>query len=1114
MKTALTNGLVAELNEAKARLAELQDVTKKVAKRSKRIAKAELRVQRVLSAMKAIVVSNAKAKADAKAEAKRQARLARKGRLQLKTVASQRKARALLRTLTEMAEVEVPLFLNEIKVTLGFKTAVGPRPAVKAFSVSKDGNRMNIQFFAASKKPNRKTKADNKNRKTKHRVDFEKAVHKDVKARGNKQSGPKAASFNLSASEYTLGYFRDGKQTLIQGEKHEVRAAIRGMLELKGTNQYLRSDVTPFIYVRGFEKEEFMNEQERIMTKYVSLTDVRNSRLQEGTLVQRNSESHLIRDLCEMKEFTIEAMEPGMAENIVETKVNAYDNTAQLNFKIVPVVNQLVQWFTKTFKKAFSVSVFEQIEIIQAFVSNGIVLHNGKEFVLYTLNSASPAQTRKGEAAFYEYARSNRNDVLAKLHNHDLRAKAVYSRFSASFDLPVYGGSKDGIWKFKMDKDPKRLDMAASGSRRSNMYSALFGEMEIIKEQKYKNGVGGEETITILQSVNTMLNGRKRRIVIIGDMVRFAQDHAIVVRRNENVEATPELVEDDFVFEKNMTDGGILLSDEVTYYLKAEGNLQDEGQSVQARGANGLKPFSYGVYKLREMTGADMVFMDGALKLDVLPSLLDGTFSLSVVQGSRLEQEEDVALVATQALLAMDVPRRNLKMLTTISTAYVKSAIHDEERAQKLLNIASESEDDSSEEDVEEVDQNVEIDMTDAGVLNVLRHAPSAFKDMAIKKKVANLMAKPLEKIKMGNILVKEAKMRHMGFDIFMVVKAVQGLIDDVFAGVEMPTVKYVDSIPAGCAIVVDAEGNLRTGYFLAVRYPILKKEEVRKVLAIDTLLTEEATIYYRDAARNGFFKGLVLFNSVDMLTESMSGADFDGDTCLVIFNSYIVNNFKNAVKMLDFYIDDEGKLQGGCPWADPTEAPDVRKVLGSFLDDKDIFVEQEVVNGKRTWTLKFKAEDVTSNDEAVKRDIYYVFNRMAAAHITSTAKESSIGSWTNHLMNLEEVLLTMGAELTYLQANCIEQSKLLTPEGDTKAYELYEAHKALLVEFDQYEALAKWLVCVVRWAIDEAKHGGAFAKPLDHIIAPFDHEKLPTPEQLLFYAQNKDVFYPVRMFV
>jgi len=933
---------------------------------------------------------------------------------------------------------------------------------------------------------------------------FKKAVNAEIKVRHH---GPKAPSFNLSAREYVLAFIVNGETVLIEGEKAQRVAALRKMLTLKGDGYVLRDNVTPFIYIRGFEKDEA-----GVMH---SLVDVKTSRLLSNTLVQRNSENHLVRDLCEFNDFEMYTRQNNDRKVIETSVVKAFDNTKQLNFRVVPVVEELAFMLTKEFAKLFKMSLLELAKIVQKFILNGIALHNGEELVLYTPNSASPAQTRKGEAAFYEFARANRPTLEQKLKDHNLRVTAVYSRFNASFELSVYGGEQDGKWKFKIDKDPKRLDMAASGSRFSTVMEALFGEMEIIREGDYTNGVGKKEHVTVLQSKHKMLNGRKRRIILIGDMMRTVTERAVIVQRAE----MPKLIEEDIEFVKNMTDGGILFSEEVAYYLKQEGNMKDEGQSVQARGANGLKPFAYGTYKLRQMTGADMVFMDGAMKLDLLPSLLDGSFKLSIVQASRMEEEEDMALVATQALLAMDVPQKNMKLLNMFTASYVKSAPFDGKMALKLLNVESdyydkmEKGDTSADEDAdaeeveveveeEEIDKNVMMDDVLIDIKDLLSTNPEIIKDMAVKRKVQNLLTKPLEKIKKGGILVKDAKMRHMGFDIFMVVKAIQGVVDELFDGKE-PVVKYVDSIPAGCAIVVDSKGNLRRGYFLAVRYPILKKEEVRKVLAVDTLANEEAMRYYVEAAKAGFFKGLVLFNSVDMTTEAMSGADFDGDTCLVIFNQYVVNSFKNKVKMLDFFKDENGEVEGGCPWARPEEAPDVFALVGDFIEANKLNVEQEVVNGSRTWTLKFDKADVLDEERA--KLVYYVFNRMAAAHIVATAKVSSIGKWTNRLMNVEDILLDIQRDIIVLSED------IAVSENAQEKLEMTHQRYLLAVEYGNYEDIANWLVCIVRWAIDEAKHGGAFDEPLSHIVDVF--ETNPTPEELLYHAKSEH-FFPVRLFV
>lgn len=912
---------------------------------------------------------------------------------------------------------------------------------------------------------------------------------------------PKKPSFNLSASETHIAFLSAGNLLIMPTELKEAakflkKNAIVSTDELGRAS--IHPSVKPFIFVKGYAKDPVLNENGQVTGHTIHVLDsVEHFRRDSRTLVQRNSESMLVRDLCELKTFQIEAPDNLDRGNIVVNKVEAYENTHQLNLRVNNVTEFLTELFSNE-KLGVKLPLSESERFIRNTVLNGAILDNSLEMKLYTLNSASPAQTRKGEAAFFFVGQAPRdlNAMEALLSDTRARAAAVYRRFSASFKLQVFGKVKDGKRIFKLDKDPKRLDMHGSGSKPSNVHQNLFGKMQIIKKFQFTDVIGTEREMIVLESLKPMKGGVKRRIAIVEDLYMKVEQETIVVKKPQEAEQAlegltqePSLVKGVFSFDKNLTDGGILVSSDVALFLKQEGHFSSATQCFQARGANGVKPFAYAVHKLREMAEVDMVLFGGSRKLDVLPSLLDGTFKLSIVQAARMEEEKPNTLVATQALLAMSTPAANLKLLNMLSTGFVHSALHSASRAKQLLNIEIAGEGKNVGEEVEESLSPVDMNPKERGIKRILQESDVALKDFVQKKALLSLMSKPLEKIRKGHVFMDDAAMKHMAFDLFLAANAVGDVIRKHDNGDEDIQMEYVDSIPVGKVVVVKYGGGLRRGKALLVRYPILKHEEVQKVeTAVE--FSEEAQRYYEEASELGFYQGIVIFNALDMMSEAMSGADFDGDTCLVIFNKLVVDPFHPRTMILDYFIDPEsGQLEGGCPWSDPRQAPDVYEVLGEDMPE-GLEVEQVVENGFRTWNLVFNETDVHQRPMAV----YFVFNRMAAAHIVQTAKQSSIGRWTNILMNVEDVLLEIRQE--------IELAKQLG---------LGEKLRELETEHGHYELLAKWLVYVVRWAIDEAKHGGAFSQPLAGIIGYL--EEMPVADTLKSLHES-DAFFPTRLFL
>jgi len=1015
--TATVNVLANEVAVAKARLAELQDASIRVSKREKKVAKATARVYRAEKALKKGVLAMKTAEKQERRANNKQAR-------QTALAPAQKRARQLLLMLTQMAEVEIPNFLSEYKLAL------------------------RIQFFA--KAPKAKFEKAKPAKQPKGRL----SIAELFKRSGlKKTTGPKKPSFNLSADNVNLAFFdAKGKFTSLEPK------TLKHLLKTDDMNQLtIDESVQLFMFLRGS-------------------TRVEDSVMNENTLVQRNSESMLVRDTAKvLTTFPITKKDPLNREDVIVQEVEGYDNTKQLNLKVSLVVEKLTDIFTSsTVVNQFGTVSEDALDaLIKNTILNGVLLldESQKKIKVFTLNSAAPSQTRKGEAAFWQYGEQEGYANMHKLlFNEAARSLAVYGRFVATYRMHEYGKLNKAMNKrvFKMDKDPKRTDMPASGSRPSNVMGKLFGQLEITDRFPYQDDENKDKEGIELTSVNKMMGGVKRNILIIEDPTHLVRATAKVVNKLDEKTGKPAITTVTKDFEKNLVDGGILVSPEITQFLVAEGILEHEGQSFQGRGVAGVKPFAYGTPMLKEETGYDMILMSGALKLDVLPALLEGRFEFAVVQGSRKEFKEDIAPVATQALLATGTPKKNLKRLHQISKGRIQASLFSASKALKLLGVT----DNFDESKLEELDANEEFNDIiegETGVKAVLKQAPRALKDGVQKQRLASLLTKSLEKIVLGNVLVDDAKMRHMGFDIFMVMSAVKSINRQRKEGVAVPKMEWVPSIPAGCAVVVDADGNLRVGEFIAARYPALKREEIRKVFATDKFGSEEARAYYEKAAKMGFFKGLVLFNSVDMTTEAMSGADFDGDTCLVIFNSLMVEPFENKTPILDFYLSGTSAPKGGCPWSEPKEAVDLRR----FVDiPEGLEVVQRTDNNGRTWELEFNEEDVLNRPQ----DVYYVFNRMAALHIVETSKASSIGLWTNRLMNIEDIQLEIQAE--YELAVRLQHA---------------EKQRYLLAEGRFYDDLATWLTCVVRWAIDEAKHGGAFARELTHVLSVFTDAPSPT---------------------
>lgn len=794
-------------------------------------------------------------------------------------------------------------------------------------------------------------------------------------------------------------------------------------------------------------------------------TDIRMREVNEHTLVQRNTESGAVRAAVNVQDLEVLYKDPANLQNIESKVVKGFDNTDMSVMSVEAFHEMLGQFIAqallsigeKKAAKALQMSGYAQMRAVTTEASRTALVAKTDGFEIFGAYFANPAQVRKGETSYFRFAEtSDFKEAFPIMKDLAARIAPFYERFLSEYNLADFGKVKDGIRTMNADKDAKRVPLNQGGSRKSILMDAI-GPMTLDGEVPFINGDGVQGTAKVYRSLKKVpeLGNQIIKFAVGPDMVNMVspEDALItsVVDGVKSVVSALSIFGADFMMPKNTMDGSGVIDTSMSAFMKKEGVILHEGQGVQGR-APGMKGLFIPVPELLERLGVHAYFGDGAVKLDPVQHLVEGTFQLSILQATRLEIEKESSVISTQALVAMQTPAEILQELHAQAEHKLHASLEDGKLALQVL-------------DAQLVDDGEEVSVNP--VVSRLQQNPDSLKDGAFRRRYAKLLSKTMEKLAYGAVLAEDVRMRHMITDPYALLVALEGAFKN-------GKVVFPRSIPAGCVLAPNHEGGARTGEAVAARFPMVSYFEPRKVTAIGfEALDADARAYYEKYMAQGFFQGLVMFSAHDMITEAMSGADFDGDTCLLIFNDLLVAHMGDYPMFLDYTSKDGGLPEGGCPFSDPVPALSLEQVMGRHMPAcLEGRVEQvKDAGGYLTWNMRFQEEDVQAHPEAV----FFVWQQMAAAKTLKEAKRAEIGEWSNHTALAQDILSEVKREARRLYA--------LAHNGSAEAAAELNNIELEIVEL---ENLIIWLTNAVRWAIDEAKHGGAFKRELERELEIF----------------------------
>lgn len=878
--------------------------------------------------------------------------------------------------------------------------------------------------------------------------------------------GPKAPVFNLKLERFELAVLTKKGPVAIADLTHKTTSTIMG-------------------------RDEIGNVRFNPSAKFVILgegsTKIEDFLMAPDSLVQRNAESMESRALAPRE--TIPYKLPVKGTNGMDfemSETSGYDMTRMITLGMVDAKEDIIRQMVETIypfpnkkskgmveaaaKFAYGPDFLTQILLRGVFVKES----RSESMKLFRFIGANPSQERVGEATLWlvgegtpeslvplvtDVTRAVEKEAVLNWY-HGMHIVEDFAKTAKADEemKAVFGDA--ALSKFNVEKDAKRPRLGSSGSHDAPSFNHMLGKMEQVGTMPYKDA-GGVKTAKIYQSLEMNSFGFRTRILLIDDLEIEIEAEIEVYSKNKK---GTETIKTKVV--KNGTDGFCQADISVMEGLVHDGVLENSGQSAQIRGSGGTKGMLYGTPELFERTGFHVVMYSGARKLNIERHLRRGTYKLAVMNATRNAVERELGMVATQALLAIQPSVETLETLTLQGEAKIRSAMHDAKLAMALLKM-----DDSEESltfDLEEADMESAL-----GIQELLRHSPQAIQDATVKRRLAQFLTKSMEKISGGHVLVEGMVMSHMATDLFATMCAIENLVKDTAANVALnndavPELRFPESIRKNTVVTPAfnlGELGMRIGKILLVRYPCLLPQEVRKLDATDKLGSEEARRYYQRYIAEGFFAGVTMFSLYDFNPEAMSGADYDGDQNAIITNPLLMRDFENARPFLDKFItrDEKGEISvigDGCPYGAPGEAPDITVVAKHLLGDIPVY--QVKKNGLRTWELVFRTEDVQQRGG----DVYFIMHALATYKLVDQAKKSPIGEWTNRLMIVLNAMGGIKLELAH----------------ETDPY----IREKLIAEYNHYEKTAKILAAVVRWAIDEAKHGGAYVEHLDAELAPF----------------------------
>lgn len=499
------------------------------------------------------------------------------------------------------------------------------------------------------------------------------------------------------------------------------------------------------------------------------------------------------------------------------------------------------------------------------------------------------------------------------------------------------------------------------------------------------------------------------------------------------------------------TDGAMFMSYKMakTCSTAIEGPKAPFYSAVQLRLLPTIKGLSQTVPFLKEDLGADFFIFGGAMKSSQHEIFMQGGLSIAVLASNRRLKEENVEKVSRQAYVNVFQSQKQVRVLSQennkvwekvkeLTPAFVTS----------LLNA-----DLTNDEGEEEI-----------GADNLIKSLISSNPELmmqsgSVKNKVLDYIKGMYAKVTSGQFAyVSDASYNYLVSDPLAIVEYLKrGWLSAKYENTGIKPNRVVLPIKHSNGKIVTVDGRIST-----IRFPMLHQEEQRQMEGA----TKEEDFYgrhflkkYKRAIRAGYFHGCIVFSLWDMNAEGMSGADFDGDIALTIWNKEINEVLSQNPLFLDmsFIQDEDGQNEefiSGSPKA--RQEPS--------LEDEIVWPVSMTEGDKleaKSLGLRFKNGTLTCSKAMYTLypdEVDTIIDKCARFLLVKSLEGNDIGFFTNILGTLTEAKQEAG--------RCFLASQQLGNEDLMKVFK---------EEVLGYRKLEYYFAMSIRWEIDKAKHGGAY---------------------------------------
>lgn len=592
-------------------------------------------------------------------------------------------------------------------------------------------------------------------------------------------------------------------------------------------------------------------------------------------------------------------------------------------------------------------AMFDRVQFVhrENGILNGGERINPSEVLELRAYIRSMAQARTKGAVGFESLDSAANFLIA----------------TGQLDKAYAKEGKDGLYVLDVDKAYKRFFLGGSSGQiadkgilsanfiaQCKVETFQFGELHTFGEIKpayvvFTHKVTGETfTIALIEDFTTTLtrgeNGENDFLINVLD------ENNALLRLEEfkywNVDEARKILE------INATDGQAFHN----------GRIDAAARSAKALNRFSTFQFRFGIANkgnslrcdmITDYLKADLVLTESTVKAGFDPETLaneikENGFYLYIV-GQR-KDSEDGLFVASQATQTYNFTESELIQLHKDSIAFVKNAMDTRNAAElmEVLDVAKEAQED---------------EFATFDFLRIAKQLPAVLNEQYFKDDVASLIVKRMNQLLDSRVYAKKARPRYMFIEPMAIFNAMKR---GSYTIIEEDKVLNHNEVIAPS--LVGDKYELEVGEAAATRFPCSVVHESPVVTAV---YNEE----YARMAQEYAWGGLVFFDAKSWVVQRMAGADFDGDSCILIFDAPFVAALKRTQSKLfaglrvlpciDAYVVEGGVEFGtGCPTyvteenktkkaADVKEVNDFISVSGSkvIFDNNRLAGEKEEEN-------------------------------------------------------------------------------------------------------------------------------------------------------------------------